>query len=164
MAECRCSGSNSSRAKLLSHFMQVPTSSVHSSTSFSSSAAAGYRRLLRVSRVVFKDHDVAIKGAREELRSNFYKNKDVTDQEELKKLLVGIDEVEEMLKFNIVQGERNERGNYDVKLNKEEHSVTVEAGQDNPLGQELKVIDQSILGKGVNVEKNKPPRRNGGDS
>ena len=95
VAECRCSGSNSSRAKLLSHFMQVPTSSVHSSTSFSSSAAAGYRRLLRVSRVVFKDHDVAIKGAREELRSNFYKNKDVTDQEELKKLLVGIDEVEE---------------------------------------------------------------------
>ena len=112
LAECRCSGSNSSRAKLLSHFMQVPTSSVHSSTSFSSSAAAGYRRLLRVSRVVFKDHDVAIKGAREELRSIFYKNKDVTDQEELKKLLVGIDEVEEMLKFNIVQGERNERGNY----------------------------------------------------
>ena len=48
----------------------------------------------------------------------------------------------------------------DVKLNNQEHSVTVEAGQDNPMGQELKVIDQSILGKGVTVEKTKPnPQR-----
>ena len=48
----------------------------------------------------------------------------------------------------------------EVKLNNEEHSVTVEAGQDNPLGQELKVIDQSILGKGVTVEKFKPSKDN----
>ena len=84
---------------------------LHSSSS-SSLAAAGYRRLLRASRVAFKDHEVAISDAREELRRNFYMNKDVTDETELKKLLIGIDEVEEMLKFNIVQGKRNERGNY----------------------------------------------------
>ena len=47
----------------------------------------------------------------------------------------------------------------EVKLNNQEHSVTVEAGQNNPLGQELKVIDQSILGKGVTVEKTTPLKK-----
>ena len=47
-------------------------------------------------------------------------------------------------------------------MNSEEHSVTVEAGQDNPQGQELKMIDQSILGKGVTIEKSKP--RNDADT
>ena len=96
--------------------MQMYNFSFHSSatlsSSSSSSAVSGYRRLLKASRVAFKNHEAAIRGAREELRSNFYKNKDVTDETELKKLFVGIDEVEEMLKFNIVQGERNQRGNY----------------------------------------------------
>ena len=92
------------------------SSSLQSSAigSTSSSAAAGYRRLLKASKITFKNHEAAIKGAREELRSNFYKNKDVTDEMELKKLFLGINEVEEMLKFNIVQGERNERGNYGI--------------------------------------------------
>ena len=41
----------------------------------------------------------------------------------------------------------------------EEHHVTVDAGQGEPLGQELKAIDQSILGKGVNVEVTKKKRQ-----
>ena len=39
-----------------------------------------------------------------------------------------------------------------------EHTTTVQAAQDKPLGQEMQPIDQSIFGKGVLVEKTKPPR------
>ena len=40
----------------------------------------------------------------------------------------------------------------EVKLS-QDHQITVEAAQNKPLGQELEHIDQSILGKGVKVEK-----------
>ena len=48
-----------------------------------SRAAIGYRRLLKVSRIAFRNHDTAVLGAREELRKHFYKNKDVSDEAEL---------------------------------------------------------------------------------
>ncbi len=46
------------------------------------------------------------------LREEFFKNKVVNDKYELAKLIAGIDEVDEMLNFNIVQGVANKRGNY----------------------------------------------------
>ena len=42
----------------------------------------------------------------------FLKNKSVTDPDELKALFRGVEEVDEMLRFNVVQGELNENGNY----------------------------------------------------
>lgn len=42
----------------------------------------------------------------------FLKNKSVTDPDELNALLRGVDEVDEMLRFNVVQGALNENGNY----------------------------------------------------
>jgi hypothetical protein len=57
-----------------------------------------------------------------------------------------------MLRFHIVQGKRNERGNFEFKLT-DAHEVTVKAGQGNPLGQEIAQIDQSVIGKGVTVER-----------
>ncbi len=46
-------------------------------------AASGYRRLLKASRHAFRGHEVALVGARNELRTHFYKNSRVTDKEEL---------------------------------------------------------------------------------
>jgi Complex 1 protein (LYR family) len=67
------------------------------------SAKSGYRRLLRSAKHVFGKDLYAYQSARQELKAQFIKNKDVTDSNELKKLLLGIEEVDEMLRFNVVQ-------------------------------------------------------------
>ena len=77
-----------------------------------SNALNGYRRLLRSTKLVFKADVYALKQARIQLREEFIKNRHITNSSELKILLQGIDEVDEMLKFNIVQGKLNDRGNY----------------------------------------------------
>ena len=76
-----------------------------------SNALNGYRRLLRSTKLVFKSDVYALKQARIQLREEFIKNRHITNSSELKILLQGIDEVDEMLKFNIVQGKLNDRGN-----------------------------------------------------
>jgi hypothetical protein len=76
----------------------------------------------------------------------------VSDPALLSELEKGVEEVEEMLRFHIVQGRLNKRGNYEVALS-EEHSVTVEAGQQLAHGPELTVIDRSILGEPITVTK-----------
>ena len=48
----------------------------------------------------------------------FLKNKSVTDPDELNALFRGIDEVDEMLRFNVVQGALNENGNYGMTYQK----------------------------------------------
>ena len=77
-----------------------------------SNAINGYRRLLRSTRNVFKNDSYALQQARLQLKSEFIKNKNITNNNELVLLLQGIDEVDEMLRFNIVQGKLNDRGNY----------------------------------------------------
>ena len=120
------------------------------------SARWGYRRLLRSARHAFKADVFAVDMARLQLREEFLKNKHVVDKAALDALLRGIDEVDEMLRFNVVQGTRNDRGNYEVGL-APEHHVTIEAGQDLPHGPELAVADPSLLGtpSAVKVEKSK---------
>ena len=81
-----------------------------------SNAINGYRRLLRSTRNVFKNDSFALKQARLQLKSEFIKNKNITNNNELVLLLQGIDEVDEMLRFNIVQGKLNDRGNYGMLL------------------------------------------------
>lgn len=75
-------------------------------------AINGYRRLLRSTRHVFKNDDYALKQARQQLKIEFIKNKNINNNNELELLYKGIDEVDEMLKFNIVQGQLNNKGNY----------------------------------------------------
>lgn len=115
-------------------------------------ALAGYRRLLRTANVVFKNDVFAISQAKVTLRDEFLKQKNVTDQQELTELFKGIDEVDETLRFNIVQGTLNERGNYDMKIT-EENQVTVGASQDLPGGAQLEPVDTSRVGDEVTVEK-----------
>ncbi len=76
------------------------------------SVRMGYRRLLRSAHKAFAGDNYAIYSARLRLREEFFKNKDVTNKEELASLVKGIEEVDEMLNFNIVQGVVNSRGNY----------------------------------------------------
>lgn len=73
---------------------------------------SGYRRLLKSATVLFKRDEFALTSARSELKLGFLKNKSVTDADELTALFRGIEEVDEMLRFNVVQGELNANGNY----------------------------------------------------
>ena len=73
---------------------------------------SGYRRLLKSATVLFRQDQFALINAKSELKSEFLKNKSITNAEELDILLRGIGEVDEMLRFNIVQGKLNENGNY----------------------------------------------------
>ena len=81
----------------------------------------GFRKLLRTAKYVFKGDTFAITQARITLRQDFLKNKDVTDKLQLTELLRGIEEVDEMLRFNIVQGKLNERGNYGKNKNENKY-------------------------------------------
>jgi len=110
-----------------------------------------YRRLLRSVRFVFKKDVYAIQQAKIQLREEFTKNANITDTKELQQLYKGVEEVDEMLRFNIVQGTMNERGNFNVDLSSDEHKTTVEAGQVNPHGVELEAIDKSATGNSDDI-------------
>lgn len=77
-----------------------------------SAARWGYRRLVKSAAVTFSKDQFAFVSAKKELRIEFLKNKDVSDPVDLAGLLRGIDEIDEMLRFNVVQGVLNENGNY----------------------------------------------------
>jgi len=127
----------------------------------SNAALTGFRRLIRSARVVFQADKFAQVQAREQLKSEFRKHRMVSDPAELGQLLRGIDEVDEMLRFNIVQGKRNDRGNFEVKLGEAEHQATIESGQDDPHGIDIAPVDTSVLGSGVVVTKTKGSRSGG---
>jgi hypothetical protein len=112
---------------------------------------SSYRKILRSVHFVFKNDMFAIQQAKMQLRAEFMKNSSVTDPDALEVLYKGVDEVDEMLRFNIVQGTMNERGNFDVDLSSEEKKTTVEAHQDLPHGVDLEPIDKSVTGKSGDV-------------
>ncbi|CBN76009.1 conserved unknown protein [Ectocarpus siliculosus] len=72
----------------------------------------GYRRLMRVRVVAFEDDTTMLEASKQQLRIEFNKNKAVTDPSKIAGLIKGINEVEEMLKYNIAQARLNDRGNY----------------------------------------------------
>ena len=115
------------------------------------SGLLSYRRLLRSVSFVFKQDVFAIQQAKIQLRAEFMKNSDVKDPDMLEALYKGVEEVDEMLRFNIVQGTMNKRGNFDVDLSSEEKKTTVEAHKDLPQGVDLEPIDKSISGKSEDV-------------
>ena len=75
-------------------------------------AIQGYRRLLKSAKFAFKADKFAYIEARKELKTQFLKNKNISDKDEISHLLKGVDEIDEMLRFHIVQGTLNGRGNY----------------------------------------------------
>jgi len=127
-------------------------------------AVAGFRRLLRSAKLVFRADAFALSQAREQLRSEFRKHAQVSDAVELQQLLRGIDEVDEMLRFNIVQGTRNDRGNFEVRLEQPEHQVTLASGHDDPHGVDIAPIDKALLGDSASVTVTKTKGSKGSSS
>ena len=121
-------------------------------------ALVGYRRLLRSARVVFRGDSFALRQAQLQLRDEFQKHREVREPAQLQQLLQGIDEVDELLRFNIVQGQRNERGNFEVRLEQPQHQATIMSAQDDPHGIDISPVDKSVLGDaggGVQITKTK---------
>ncbi len=127
-------------------------------------AVRGFRRLLRSAIVVFRNDAHAIHAARKQLKEEFRKNARVTSAKELREHFAGISEVDEMLRFNIVQARMNERGNYNVDLTREETRVALEAGKDLPLGVEVSPVDPSALGDPMLIKVTKSKGSNSGSS
>ncbi len=87
-------------------------------------ALNGYKRLLIASRKLFSNDAYALHQSRLQLRQEFMMNKDIIDPIVLKELYKGIDEVEDMMLNNFIQGKRTEEGNYAVTLEPEKNKET----------------------------------------
>uniref|UniRef100_A0A7S1U0R5 Complex 1 LYR protein domain-containing protein n=1 Tax=Phaeomonas parva TaxID=124430 RepID=A0A7S1U0R5_9STRA len=79
-------------------------------------ALHGFRRLLRARKVLFRGDANALAASQLELRSQFQTNRHETDAAKIAEMLRGIDEVEDMMLNNFVQGELNEQGNYTTTI------------------------------------------------
>lgn len=73
---------------------------------------AGFRRLTRSAKFAFGKDKFALAESKKALKQEFFKNRNVTDPNEIAELIKGIDEADEVLRFNIVQGSLNDKGNY----------------------------------------------------
>ena len=87
-----------------------------SSAAVNPAAAAAFRRLMRARADLFQGDAYALDESRSKLREEFGAQREVSDPEQIAELLRGADEVEELLRENVVQGRLNERGNYAVKV------------------------------------------------
>ncbi|RYH25578.1 hypothetical protein EON65_15535 [archaeon] len=59
----------------------------------------------------------ALKLARIQLKQEFVKNKNISDSKHLQALMKDVDDIDEMLRFHIVQGKKNEKGSFGKFLN-----------------------------------------------
>ena len=108
----------------------------------------GYKRLLRTCRQTFQNDTFAKNSAFQTVRENFEQNRMVTDVGSIRELMQGVEEVESMLRHNIVQGKADSRGVYQVSLsdpqkenmNKDENLVAL--NKDNP-EEVLRVTEKS---------------------
>ena len=113
----------------------------------------GFRKLLKVATVVFKNDTFALAAARSQLREEFYSKRHETDEAKLEALRSNIEEVHHMLQYNIVQGTKNKDTNhFDVGF-RPDHHETIAAGQHLQHGPELEPIDPSFVGVGVKINK-----------
>lgn len=96
-------------------------------TGLSARVLSGYRRLFRARKSLFTGDDRAMRESRLALRSEFDKNRHVTDPTHIEGLLVMVDEAEDMLLHGIVRGELNrERNTYEIKI-KKEHAESMDS-------------------------------------
>jgi hypothetical protein len=79
-------------------------------------AKTSYRKLLKTVAYTFKQDKHALKQARIQLKEEFLNNKNVKNALELEVLYKNVDELDEMLRFNIVQGEKNTKGHFGLLL------------------------------------------------
>jgi len=116
--------------------------------SMSARVFSGYRRLFRARTVLFDQDIRAMRESRIAIRSEFDKNRHVTDPAHLEGLIVMADEAEDMLLHGIVRGELNQEKNaYEIKI-KKEHAASMD-------GETITHIDPITAETSLN-ESNKP--------
>lgn len=76
---------------------------------------SGYRKLLRSANVAFQGDVTAMSLAKIKLRESFWENRNVSDNESLNQLAKDIDDIDEMLRFHIVQGVKENEGRFGKK-------------------------------------------------
>ena len=114
-------------------------------------SSAGYRRLLKSVKFAFAGDNYAIKQAKIQLKSEFRKNANSTNMALHAQEIADLDE---MLRFHIVQGKKSDKGNFEVNL-QEQHHTTIAAGQHLQHGPELEPIDPTFVGKANTLLVNK---------
>ena len=71
-----------------------------------------YRKLLRTAIYVFGEDYKMIGVTRKAMKEEFRKNQHVTDAAALKECYSNAEDAEQMLRFHILQGVKNEKGNF----------------------------------------------------
>mmetsp|Transcript_27183 Transcript_27183/g.87850 ORF Transcript_27183/g.87850 Transcript_27183/m.87850 type:complete len:124 (+) Transcript_27183:42-413(+) len=82
----------------------------------SAAGLAAYRKLLRTRGTVFRGDDYAMRQTRDEIRRHFEENRGEADGERLAALFRDVDDVEDLLRNNVVQARQNDRGNFELKV------------------------------------------------
>jgi len=75
-----------------------------------------FRQLLRARQRLFSGDKKALDASAIEIRSHFDANRNVTDEEEIKKRIRDGREAQMFLTTNVLQGKMNERGNFETQL------------------------------------------------
>lgn len=75
-----------------------------------------FRQLLRARQQLFSGDKKALDASAIEIRSHFDANRNVTDEEEIKKRIRDGREAQMFLTTNVLQGKMNERGNFETQL------------------------------------------------
>ncbi|XP_050236676.1 mitochondrial zinc maintenance protein 1, mitochondrial [Mercurialis annua] len=89
-------------------------------------ALIAYRSLLRATRKSFAGDTLMLNGSASEVRKKFEENRHVTSDTEIQKLLDEAREASQFISTMIVQAKLNDRGGYEVKLDKEHAGETLE--------------------------------------
>uniref|UniRef100_A0A7S3G1F3 Complex 1 LYR protein domain-containing protein n=1 Tax=Palpitomonas bilix TaxID=652834 RepID=A0A7S3G1F3_9EUKA len=77
--------------------------------------ASAYRQLLRAAKTAFEADTTNYAHARVEARSHFLKNSAVADPAKIEALAKEAVDAADFLLYNVVQGVKNDRGNYVMK-------------------------------------------------
>ncbi|EEF39268.1 mitochondrial zinc maintenance protein 1, mitochondrial [Ricinus communis] len=89
-------------------------------------ALTAYRSLLRATRKSFAGDTMMLNASASEVRKKFEENRHVTSDTQIQKLLEEAREASEFISTMIVQAKLNDRGGYEVKLDKEHAGATLE--------------------------------------
>ncbi|XP_027098784.1 mitochondrial zinc maintenance protein 1, mitochondrial [Coffea eugenioides] len=89
-------------------------------------ALRAYRSVLRATRKSFAGDTLMLRESAAEARKKFEENRHVTSEAEVRRLLEEAREASQFISTMIVQAKLNERGGYEVKLDKQHADATLE--------------------------------------
>ncbi|KAL3517441.1 hypothetical protein ACH5RR_020030 [Cinchona calisaya] len=89
-------------------------------------ALRAYRSVLKATRKSFAGDTLMLRESAAEVRKKFEENRDVTSETEVQRLLEEAREASHFISTMIVQAKLNDRGGYEVKLEKVHADATLE--------------------------------------